>query len=210
LYQPALHREDRLDVQHALIAAHPFGLLISTGEQGLLANGLPWLIRPDAAPLGGLHGHMARANPQWQTLEGQQVLVVFQGPQTYITPSYYETKKEHGKVVPTWNYVMVQVRGTARLRDDQAWLEAQIDSLTDKMEAPRPEPWAVKDAPRDFIEMQMRAIVGIEIDITDIQGKWKVSQNRSAPDRLGVAQGLTDASSDEVAMAAIVRAYGNL
>ncbi len=210
LYQPALHREDQLDAQHALIVAHPFGLLISTGAQGLLANGLPWLLRPEASPLGGLHGHMARANPQWQNLEGQQVLVVFQGPQTYITPSYYETKKEHGKVVPTWNYVMVQVRGTARLRDDAAWLEAQINSLTDKMEAPRSEPWVVKDAPRDFIEMQMRAIVGIEIDITDIQGKWKVSQNRSAPDRLGVAQGLADAPSDEAAMAAIVRAYGNL
>jgi transcriptional regulator len=207
MYQPALHREDRLDLQHALIAAHPFGLLISLGPEGLLANGLPFLLQPDVTPLGRLQVHMARANPQWQTLDGQQVLVVFEGPQTYITPSYYETKKEHGKVVPTWNYVMVQARGTARVCQDAAWLDAQIAALTGKMEGTRPDPWAVTDAPRDFIDMQMRAIVGIEIDITDIQGKWKVSQNRSLPDRQGVALGLADAQPQ---MAAIVRDYGKL
>lgn len=207
MYQPALHREDRLEVQHALIAAHPFGLLISNGPQGPLANGLPFLLQPDAAPLGRLQVHIARANPQWQTLEGQQVLVVFQGPLSYISPSFYETKKEHGKVVPTWNYAMVQARGQARLQTDQAWLDAQIAALTAGMEAAMPKPWAVDDAPRDYIEMQMRAIVGIEIDITAIEGKWKVSQNRPEPDRRGVAAGLATAHPD---MAALVRDYGKL
>lgn len=207
MYQPAHHREDRLEVQHNLIEAHPFGLLISAGADGLLANGLPFLLQRSEGEFGRLQAHLARANPQWRELHGQDVLVVFQGPLTYVSPAYYETKRETGKVVPTWNYVMVQARGTAHVRDDQAWLDTQIAALTDRHEATRAEPWEVSDAPRPYIEAQLRGIVGIEIDIRQIEGKWKVSQNRSEADRTGVAQGLAEAHSD---MAAVVRRYGNL
>ena len=206
MYQPALHRETRTEVMHALIAAHPFGLLISNGGGGLLANGLPFHLAGQG-PLGRLQAHIARANPQWQDLDGQQVLVVFQGPLAYVSPSFYASKAEHGKVVPTWNYVMVQARGVARLRDDPAWLAAQLATLTDGMEAARPAPWAVDDAPEDFIAMQMRAIVGIEIDIDRLEGKWKVSQNRNEADRRGVAEGLADSHPE---MAALVRSFGGL
>lgn len=207
MYQPPHHREDRLDVQHALIERHPFGLLISTGPDGLLANGLPFLLRREAGALGTLAAHMARANEQWRTLDGQSVLVVFQGPQTYITPAFYETKRETGKVVPTWNYAMVQARGLARVHADPAWLDGQIGALTDRHEEKRPRPWAVEDAPRPYIESQMRGIVGVEIEIAAIEGKWKVSQNRPEADRRGVAEGLANAAPD---MAALVRDYGGV
>jgi len=207
MYQPPHHREDRLDVQHALIERHPFGLLISTGPDGLLANGLPFLLRREAGALGTLAAHMARANEQWRTLDGQSVLVVFQGPQIYITPAFYETKRETGKVVPTWNYAMVQARGLARVHADPAWLDGQIGALTDRHEEKRPRPWAVEDAPRPYIESQMRGIVGVEIEIAAIEGKWKVSQNRPEADRRGVAEGLANAAPD---MAALVRDYGKV
>lgn len=207
MYQPPHHREDRLDVQHALIESHPFGLLISTGPEGLLANGLPFLLRREAGALGTLAAHMARANEQWRTLDGQSVLVVFQGPQTYITPAFYETKRETGKVVPTWNYAMVQARGLARVHADPAWLDGQIGALTDRHEEKRSRPWAVEDAPRPYIKSQMRGIVGVEIEIAAIEGKWKVSQNRPEADRRGVAEGLANAAPD---MAALVRDYGGV
>jgi transcriptional regulator len=133
---------------------------------------------------------MARANPQWRELDGQKVLVVFQGPQAYISPSFYATKRETGKVVPTWNYAMVQVRGVARVHDGSAWLDAQIAALTSSQERQRAPSWAVSDAPRDFIEAQLRSIVGVEIEIAAIEGKWKVSQNRPEADRRGVAEQL--------------------
>ena len=207
MYQPDQHREDRLEVQHDLIAAHPFGLLISAGGQGLLANGLPFHLDRQAAPLGRLRGHLARANPQWHDLDGQPVLVVFQGPLTYVSPGFYETKRETGKVVPTWNYAMVQVRGIARVLQDQAWLDAQVAALTDAMEAGQPHPWAVDDAPRPYVEAQLRGIVGVQIDIAGVEGKWKVSQNRPPADRLGVARGLEASHPD---MAALVRKYGQV
>jgi transcriptional regulator len=207
MYQPPHHREDRLDVQHALIERHSFGLLISLGPDGLLANGLPFLLRREASPLGTLAAHMARANEQWRTLDGQAVLAVFQGPQTYVSPGFYETKRETGKVVPTWNYAMVQARGLARVQAEPSWLDEQIDALTVRHEAERAHPWAVDDAPRPYIESQLRGIVGIEIEIAAIEGKWKVSQNRPEADRRGVAEGLADAAPD---MAALVRAYGKV
>lgn len=207
MYQPSQHREDRLTVQHALIAAHPFGLLISTGPEGPLANGLPFLLQPDHGPLGRLQAHIARANPQWQGLDGQAVLVVFQGPLAYVSPSHYQTKQDTGKVVPTWNYVMVQARGVVRVQQDPAWLDAQIDALTQRHEAPRPAPWAVSDAPRPYIEAQLRGIVGLEIEIQSLDGKWKVSQNRPEADRRGVAEGL---ALENPAMAAVVRDYGQV
>jgi transcriptional regulator len=207
MYQPAHHREDRLDVQHALIQSHPFGLLISSGVEGQLANAIPFLLQPPLGPLGTLEAHMARANGQWRDIDGQKVLVVFQGPQSYVSPSFYETKRETGKVVPTWNYAMVQVRGVARLRSDPVWLGKQIDALTTRHEEDRTPSWAVSDAPRIYIESQLRGIVGIEIEIAAIEGKWKVSQNRPESDRRGVADGL---SQSNPAMAGLVRRYGNI
>jgi transcriptional regulator len=207
MYQPQQHREDRVDVQHNLIEAHPFGLLISHDSDGLQANGLPFLLKRNVGPHGRLQAHIARANPQWRALDGAEVLVVFQGPLTYVTPSFYETKRETGKVVPTWNYAMVQVRGTTRVLADPGWLDTQIAALTDRHEADRPEPWHVSDAPRPFIEAQMRGIVGLEIDIASIEGTWKVSQNRPEGDRIGVATGLAEAHPE---MAALVRRYGRI
>lgn len=207
MYQPEQHREDRIDVQHDLIDTHPFGLLISQGSEELQANGLPFLLERDARPLGRLQAHIARANSQWRELDGAEVLVVFQGPLNYVTPAFYETKHATGKVVPTWNYAMVQVRGTAHVRADTSWLDTQIAALTERHEAERPEPWHVSDAPRPYIEAQLRGIVGIEIEIRSLEGKWKVSQNRPEGDRKGVAAGLAEAHPE---MAALVRRYGKI
>jgi transcriptional regulator len=207
MYQPLLHRQEQLEAQHALIRSHPLGLLISHGAEGLEANAMPFLIDSAASKFGTLQAHMARANGQWRALsEAEDVLVVFQGADHYITPSWYATKQETGKVVPTWNYVMVQARGRPRVIEDAAWLRRQIEALTRKQESPRPAPWAVGDAPEAFIDAQVRAIVGVEIEIVEISGKWKVSQNRPAADRAGVVAGL-EAMGDEASreMAAIVR-----
>ena len=207
MYQPPHHREERLDVQHALIQSQPFGLLISSGTQGLLANAIPFLLQQTLGSLGTLEAHMARANDQWRDIDGQQVLVVFQGLQAYVSPSFYETKRETGKVVPTWNYAMVQVRGIARLRTDSAWLDKQIQALATQHEMGRTPSWAVSDAPRTYIESQLRGIVGMEIEIAAIEGKWKVSQNRPESDRRGVADGL---SQSNPAMSDLVKRYGNI
>ena len=207
MYQPAHHREDRLEVQHALIESHPFGLLISVGAEGPVANALPFLLQRQTGPYGLLQAHMARGNSQWKELEGQNVLTVFQGPQAYVSPSFYETKRETGKVVPSWNYALVQARGIARVRADTAWLDVQIERLTSKHEANRAHRWAVSDAPRTYIESQLRGIVGVEIEIESIEGKWKVSQNRQETDRRGVAEGL---SRDAPDMSDLVRRYGKI
>jgi transcriptional regulator len=207
MYQPTHHREDRLEVQHDLIESHPLGLLISAGPEGLLANPLPFLLQRNSGPLGTLQVHMARANSQLHDLDGQKVLIVFQGPQAYVSPTFYPTKRETGKVVPTWNYAMVQVRGVARLRNDPSWLEAQIKALTSRHERSRAPSWAVSDAPRTYIESQLRGIVGVEVEIDAIEGKWKVSQNRPEADRHGVAEGLTH---DTPAMSELVRRYGKV
>jgi transcriptional regulator len=207
MYQPLPHRQEQLEAQHALIHSHPLGLLISHGGEGLQANSMPFLIDPQASRLGTLQAHMARANGQWRSLDAaNDVLVVFQGADHYITPGWYETKRETGKVVPTWNYVMVQARGRPRVIEDAAWLRAQIEALTKKQESARAEPWAVGDAPEAFIDMQIKAIVGLEVEIVDIVGKWKASQNRPAADRVGVVAGL-EGLGDEASleMAAIVR-----
>jgi transcriptional regulator len=206
MHQPLPHRQESLEAQHALIRSHPLGLLISHGAAGLEANSIPFLIDPNASKFGTLQAHMARANGQWRGLsDATEVLVVFQGADHYITPGWYQTKRETGKVVPTWNYVMVQARGRPRVIEDAAWLRVQIEALTNKHESRRSAPWAVSDAPADFIEAQIKAIVGVEIEIAAISGKWKASQNRPVADRLGVIAGL-EALGDEASreMAAIV------
>lgn len=211
MYQPPHFREERLDVQHALIRNHPLGLLISSGEDGLIANPIPFRLAKESHGLGTLQAHMARANPQWRALaKGAEALIVFQGADHYITPSWYETKRETGKVVPTWNYAIVQVRGTVKVMDDQDWLARQIADLTASQEGARKAPWAVTDAPAPFIQSQIKGIIGLEIDISEIHGKWKVSQNRPVADRAGVAQGLESEDHRSPDMASLVRSYGGL
>ena len=192
MYLPSHFDEKRLDVLHALVRRHPFGLLVTQTADGPNANGIPFLLDQDgAAGLGTLRGHVARANPVWrEAATDVPSLVVFQGPDAYVSPSWYPSKAEHGKVVPTWNYVTVQARGPLRAIDDAAWVRAFVSRLTTRHEAVLAKPWAVTDAPPDYIETMSRAIIGIEIPLTALTGKWKTSQNRSAADRDGVAAGL--------------------
>ena len=214
MYQPPHFVETDRDTLHALMRAHPLGLMVSAAPDGPVADLVPVLLDADVGPHGRLRAHVARANPQWKLITSQpdmSVLAVFQGTDAYITPSWYETKRETGKVVPTWNYAMVQVRGIARVVDERDWIAAQIDEMTRVHEhGLKPREWEVSDAPAEFIEAQMRAIVGLEIEIADISGKWKVSQNRPAADRTGVVAGLR-ASADKpnaAAMADLVERYG--
>jgi transcriptional regulator len=212
MYLPAHFEETRAEVLHAALRAHPLGLLITQGGDGALAaNPIPFIL--DVEPDGRcvLRGHVARANPLWREARGDvDSLVVFQGPQAYVSPGWYASKAEHGKVVPTWNYVMVQARGPLRvmhdMKADAAWLHAFVTRLTERHEAPRAAPWAVSDAPADYITSMLRAIVGIEIPVVALTGKWKVSQNRCAADREGVARGLAESgTADGLAMAPLVR-----
>ena len=211
MYQPAHHREDRLDVQHALIRTFPLGILVTSGPSGLVANHVPFLIDPEASRLGTLRAHVARANPLWKESDPDaEVLVIFQGAERYVTPSWYATKRETGKVVPTWNYAVVHAYGRMTVIEDAAWLKAQIEDLTRVNEAARAEPWAVTDAPEKFVDAMVRGIVGLTIEIARIEGKWKVSQNRPEADRRGVVEGLrSDADARSAEMATLVEAFGS-
>lgn len=214
MYNPPHFSETRPEILAGLIAAHPLGTLVTLGSTGLDANHIPFEYDPAptaAAPHGTLLAHVARANPLWRDHAGTpEVLVVFQGPQSYITPTWYaDTKPATGKVVPTWNYCTVHAHGPLRVIDDAAWLLAMVTRLTARHESVQPAPWAVADAPPDFIAKQLAAIVGIEIPLTRIAGKWKVSQNRSEADRAGIAAGLQGSSRPEAAaMARLVQDFG--
>lgn len=193
MYQPAHFRVADEAQCLALIRARPLGLLITHGPSGLMANPVPFLF-VEGAPRR-LVAHLAKANPQLAEIgEGADVLVVFQGDDAYVSPNWYETKRETHKVVPTWNYLVVQARGRARLRPEPEWLRAQIDALTTQQEQGRSNPWAVSDAPADFIAGQMKGIVGVEIELVEIVGKAKMSQNRNDADRAGVREGLAQES----------------
>ena len=205
MYQPLHFREERIEVQHDLMHTHPLGLLITSGPSGLLANPIPFLIYSDASRYGTLRAHLARGNPQWHELAAvEQCLVVFQGPQEYVSPSWYPTKRETGKVVPTWNYVTVHAWGRPQVIDDAAWLRRQLDDLTLLKEAVRPAPWTVDDAPSQYVMSQMKGIIGVEIPIDRIEGKWKVSQNRPEADRTGVIAGLRGGGASAEIMASLV------
>jgi transcriptional regulator len=184
---------------------HSLGLLITAGPEGLQANFIPFLIDALASEHGTLRAHLARANPQLRELAAvEECLVVFQGPQTYVSPSLYPTKQETGKVVPTWNYITVHAWGRPRVMDDAAWIRGQVDDLTRHKEAERTAPWQVSDAPEPFLAAQMKGIIGLEIPIARIEGKWKVSQNRNAADQAGVAAGLRGSGEDADQIAAMV------
>ncbi len=211
MYQPPHFREDRIEVQHGLIRSHPLGLLITAGPGGLQANPIPFLVYGDASPHGTLRAHMARGNPQWRELAAvAECMIVFQGPQQYITPSWYPTKQEHGKAVPTWNYVTVHAWGAPRTIEDLGWLRRQVEDLTNLKEGGLSKPWKVGDAPEQYLASQLKGIVGIEIPIAKIEGKWKVSQNRPEVDRAGVVAGLRGDGEQSAVMAALVAEHGKL
>lgn len=207
MYQPAAHEEKDLAVLHALIRAHPLGAWITPGADGLIANHIPFLLDPSQGESGCLRAHVARANPVWREMSTQAPsLVLFQGAESYVTPSWYPSKHQHGKAVPTWNYVVVHVHATPRAVDDPAWLRAHLEQLTAVHEAKQAVPWKVDDAPEDYLQRMIGGIVGIEMPIDRIEGKWKVSQNRTMADRLGVVAGLIDRGGDRAsAMAELVR-----
>lgn len=192
MYTPRHFEENRITVLHSVISANPLGTLITMQGGALVADEIPFLLEPGAGSLGTLRAHVARANPLWQRHDPTQpVLVVFKGAQAYISPSWYISKAEHGKAVPTWNYVAVQAGGMLQVRDgDDAWLRQQLDALTHAHEQHLPHPWHVSDAPADYVRQMMRAIVGIEIPVTRLLGKCKVSQNQTPANRQGVFNAL--------------------
>ena len=208
MYSPPQFDEKDETVLRALIEAHPLGLLISTAGSDALANPVPFLVSVTDG-VTWLRTHVSKANPQWRHIEdGANVLVVFQGAGSYVTPSWYASKAEHGKVVPTWNYAMVQARGSATVHKGPDWLGQQVGELTERHEAERAEAWKVEDAPGAFVAAQLRGIVGIEISVRELTGKWKVSQNRPEADRRGVYAGLAEQGDDD--MAGLVAHYGGL
>ncbi len=208
MYIPPIFREERPEVLHALMRAHPLASLVTHGANGLTANLVPFILVSGAGGPDILRAHLARGNPQLDDLrQGGEALVIFQGPQAYISPSWYATKQEHGKVVPTWNYIVVQAWGQPRVIEDADWLLAQIGALTTLQEGGRAEPWSVADAPEPFIATQLRGIVGLELPVGRIEGKWKASQNQPEANRAGVVRGLREDKADSP-MAALVEQGG--
>ena len=199
MYLPAQFDEQRVEVMHDLMRSHPLATLVTLGSTGLTANHIPLYLAPSPEPYGTLQGHVARANPLWHDISSAvEVLAVFHGPETYITPSWYATKKETGKVVPTWNYTVVHAYGTLRVRDDAAWLQTHLAMLTARHESNFAEPWKLTDAPPDFIEKLIQAVVGIELVITKLSGKWKVSQNQPVSNQMSVVHGLQERDAPHV------------
>jgi transcriptional regulator len=210
VYNPSAFREARPEILAAALAAHPLAALVTMGSQGLDASHIPLIYHPTEGGTGVLRGHMARANPQWQQYtQGTEALAIFSGPQHYVTPAWYPSKQEHGKVVPTWNYLVVHARGPLSFQQEPTWLLENVQSLTDTHESSRNAPWHVMDAPSDYIDNMLSAIVGLEMKIARLEGKWKVSQNRPEFDRVGVVDGLRQEGGEEAAaMAELVRQPG--
>jgi transcriptional regulator len=205
MYIPRAHKEDRIPVLHKLMEDQPFASLITVGSSGLYASHIPMVLERSGT-MGRLRGHISRANTQWRDYSPSvEALAIFAGPQHYITPSWYPEKQETGKVVPTWNYVVVHAYGYLKVIEDGEWLMAHLESLTNIHEAGSPVPWKVGDAPADYVASLAKGIVGLEMSIERLEGKWKVSQNRSEQDRSGVARGLTELNTTEsLAMKALV------
>ncbi|SDL99449.1 FMN-binding negative transcriptional regulator [Pseudomonas indica] len=192
MYLPSAFRVEDLPHLHAQIDASPLAILVTLGAQGPEASHLPLLLDPQAGEFGTLHGHFARANPQWRQLaDGAEALVIFSGPDAYVSPGYYPSKAEHGKAVPTWNYIAVHAYGQAEIYDDPQRLRALVSRLSERHEQGRAHPWSVDDAPPGYIDGMLRAIVGFSLPIRRLEGKWKLSQNRNAEDFAGVRDALS-------------------
>lgn len=191
MYIPKHFAEPRVDVLHQLMSARPLATLVTLSSSGINANHIPLHLSVQPSPFGTLRGHVARANSMWKDVaKDVEALAIFHGPDAYVTPSWYPTKAETGKVVPTWNYAVAHAYGALRVIDDAAWLRAHLEMLTAHNEALFPEPWRIADAPSDFMEKLIGAVVGIEIVITRLSGKWKTSQNQPAENQAGVVRGL--------------------
>lgn len=204
MYIQEQFEEREVSILHGLIEANPLGTWVTAAAGPLDVNHIPFLLDRRRGEFGTLVGHVSRANHVWKTASASESVVVFQGPESYITPSWYPTKHEHGKAVPTWNYVVVHAHGVPRVVDDAEWLRQHVAELTERHEAPRAAPWHVSDAPSEYIDALLRGIVGVEIPIARLVGKWKVSQNRALRDQLGVISGLgeaQDARSQQMAHA---------
>lgn len=202
MYLPTHFAETRGDVLHALMRAHPLATLVTQGADGLTADHVPLHLAADVGPLGALRGHVARGNPVWREAADCEVLAIFHGPQAYVTPSWYPSKHEHGRAVPTWNYVVVHARGQLRAIDDPVWLRRQLDVLVASHESGFLEPWQIADAPPDYIDKMLSAVVGIQITLTDLKGKWKISQNQPPANRAGVVGGLRQGGTEETSQVA--------
>ena len=211
MYVPKHFEEQDPGVLHALIRSHPLGAWVTQADGALTVNHIPFLVHSNRGEYGTLVGHVARANPVWKSFSREMAsVVVFQGPQCYISPSWYPSKHEHGKAVPTWNYAVVHAYGLPCAIEDSGWLIRHVRELSDLHESKQAVPWSVSDAPRDYIDTMVKAIVGIEIPIATLVGKWKISQNRPLPDKLGTIAGLsgrTDENSQE--MAALVQKHAS-
>lgn len=207
MYIPPQFEQPNIDVMHELIRKRPLATLVTLGSEGIAANHIPLHLSLTPEPFGVLRGHVARSNPIWSDLDSDsEVLAIFHGPDAYISPSWYATKQEAGKVVPTWNYTVVHAYGSLRIIDDAAWVRTQLEALTNHNEAVFSEPWAVSDAPVDFTEKLIAAVVGIEMTITRLSGKWKVSQNQPPQNQNSVIQGLNASGQAEaIAMAGLVK-----
>ena len=202
MYTPSYFKDEDIASLHRQMEGTRLATLVTFDENGLQASHVPLLLNPNEGPNGTLYGHLAKANPQWKTLGASEALVIFQGPDAYISSSFYAAKAEHGKVVPTWNYVAVHVYGRAQVFTDPQRLLRVVSDLTDKHEARRPAPWAVSDAPDDYIQKMLNGIVGFAIPIERLEGKRKLNQNRSAEDITGVSKGLAasqDPTDQEIA-----------
>jgi transcriptional regulator len=198
MYLPPLFREDRIEVLHEAIRRSDLATLVTTTADGLIASHVPMLLDADPAPYGTLIGHLARPNPQGRGATGE-ALAIFMGPDAYITPSWYATKRATGKVVPTWNYVAIHAHGPIEFFNDRERLRDVVTRLTERHEGARDAPWAVTDAPADFIDGMLNGIVGFALPIHRLEGKWKMSQNRPAEDRTGVVAGLEAEERQDVA-----------
>ena len=208
MYVPPPFKEEDVSVLHDVIRRSGLGTLVTLGADGIEASHVPMLLDSEPAPYGTLHGHVASSNPQWQrAAPDSHALAIFLGPDAYVSPSWYATKQETGKVVPTWNYVAIHVYGPLRFFDDSDQLLAHVTKLTERQEGRRAAPWAVTDAPEDYIRGQLKRIIGFAMPIARLEGKWKMSQNRPARDRVGVVEGLVrEGQSSEAVVAKIVAA----
>jgi transcriptional regulator len=206
MYIPPHFEETRVQVLQELVRARPLATVVTLSDDGINANHIPLHLMEGSGRFGTLQGHVARSNPMWSKFDQDvEALAIFQGPDSYISPSWYPTKREHGKVVPTWNYTVVHAYGTLRVIDDPVWLRNLLEALVSQHEAPLVRPWSISDAPREFIDHMIESIVGFEISVTRLIGKWKISQNQPERNQAGVVEGLKEAGgSRALEMAALL------